>query len=94
MQSFELSKPGGWFIIICMILIDVRTPAEYMSGHAEGAENVPLQDMMAGKFPDVDKASEIKVYCRSGARSGHAKILMEHHGFTNVENAGGLRGVM
>ena len=77
-----------------MILIDVRTPEEYMSGHADGSENIPLQDLMAGKFPDIDKSSEIRVYCRSGARSAHAQSLLESHGFTNVENAGGLHDVM
>ena len=77
-----------------MILIDVRTPEEYATGCAENAENIPLQELMAGNFPEIDKESEIQVYCRSGGRSSHAKILLENHGFTNVENAGGLHDVM
>jgi len=77
-----------------MILIDVRTPEEYEESHADGANNFPLQDMMAGQMPDYPLDTEIQVYCRSGGRSESAKNLMVQNGFTNVTNAGGLNEVL
>ncbi|HEU0085885.1 MAG TPA: rhodanese-like domain-containing protein [Candidatus Paceibacterota bacterium] len=73
-----------------MILIDVRTKEEYGRDHIEGAILHDIMDMMQGKFPEIEKSEEIKLYCESGNRSMMAKSLMEKAGFTNVTNAGGI----
>ena len=51
-------------------LIDVRTPAEYAEAHADGAINIPVEDV-AAKISEVtaDKDADIYVYCRSGRRA-------------------------
>ena len=52
------------------IIIDVRSPMEYASGHVEGSVNLPLDrfvDAHAVVIPD--KAKQVVVYCASGARS-------------------------
>ncbi len=77
-----------------MTLIDVRTKEEFDMQHADGADNFPLQDMMAGKMPNYSYDAEIQVYCRSGNRSEIAKNLMIQNGFTNVTNAGGINKVL
>ncbi len=71
-----------------MILIDVRTPDEYKTGHYPNAINHELDRFMQGDFPDVSQDTEIQVYCRSGNRSGIAKQLLEKNGFTHVINIG------
>ena len=55
-------------------LIDVRTPAEYAEAHADGAINIPVEDV-AAKISEVtaDKDADIYVYCRSGRRAGVAQ---------------------
>lgn len=74
-------------------LYDVRTAQEYASGHFENAENWSLQDMQAGRLPEVPKTTKIYVYCQSGNRSSQAARLLRDAGFSNVTDLGGLRDV-
>lgn len=73
------------------LVIDTRTPGEFADGHIQGAINIPF-DIIAnviGKYePDYTKT--IIVYCHSGMRSAAAKQALEHAGYTNVFNGGGL----
>lgn len=73
-----------------MIIIDVRSKAEYDSGHVDGALWLDVERIAAGQMPDVPKGEEIVLYCRSGARSTTATNIMKAQGFTNVSSAGGL----
>lgn len=74
-------------------LYDVRTAEEYGAGHFDGALNWSLQDMQAGKLPNVPKDSKIFVYCHSGNRSGQATALLKSAGYTNVTDLHGLTSV-
>lgn len=74
-------------------LYDVRTADEYKDGHFKGATNWSLQDMQAGKLPDVAKDTKIYVYCRSGNRSGQATTILKNAGYTNVIDLHGLADV-
>ena len=70
------------------LLVDVRTPAEYRSGHIEGAVNIPLQEI-DGRLDDFGSKEEpIVLYCRSGARSGKARSILQGAGYTKVHNLG------
>lgn len=71
------------------LLVDVRTPGEYNVKHLKNSVNLPL-NTVGYAFKDIDKNSNIVVYCRSGNRSGQAKAYLEKAGFTNVHNGGGL----
>jgi rhodanese-related sulfurtransferase len=75
-------------------MIDVRTSEEYNSGYIEQATNFSLQDMQAGKLPDLAKDTKIYVYCRSGNRSAQAKQLLQNAGFSNVVDLGGIEDVV
>ena len=72
------------------VLLDVRTPAEYRSGHIPGSKNIPLQaiDKVASVAENKDTA--LYVYCQSGARSRQAVGLLKQMGYTNVNNIGGI----
>ena len=72
------------------VLLDVRTPAEYRSGHIPGSKNIPLQaiDKVASVAENKDTA--LYVYCQSGARSRQAAGLLKQMGYTNVNNIGGI----
>ncbi|KXW59241.1 rhodanese-like domain-containing protein [Ferrovum myxofaciens] len=72
-------------------LIDVRTHSEYISGHIEGAINLPLDRFNHDVHQVIqDKSTPVILYCRSGARSGHALSVMHQLGYTQVFNGGGV----
>lgn len=70
------------------LLLDVRTPAEFASGHVEGAANIPV-DELAAKLP-ANKEQAVVVYCHSGRRSAAAKQVLEKAGFTKVSDLGAM----
>jgi rhodanese-related sulfurtransferase len=73
------------------VIIDVRTPEEFASGHLEGAENVDLQSgAFEAEISEYALDGEYVVYCRSGNRSAQAAALMDSLGFEDVTDAGGL----
>lgn len=69
------------------IIIDVRTPAEFMGGHVAGSINIPLQDVPT-KIEDFKKMDgDIVLCCASGNRSGQATAFLRSHGIA-CENGG------
>lgn len=72
------------------VLVDVRSPGEFSSGHIDGAINVPVQSIPA-KASAMDPAKVHVLYCASGARSAQAKSFLERSGFEKVHNLGSIR---
>jgi phage shock protein E len=58
------------------VVIDVRTPAEYASGHVPGAINIPF-DQVAQRIAEIDAPQGVALYCMVGprARKGEAALL-------------------
>ena len=72
------------------ILIDVRTPEEYGSGHLPGAINININGFeFHEQIEELDPNKEYYVYCRSGARSMAACKYMFSKGFNNVKHLQG-----
>lgn len=73
------------------IVLDVRTEAEYKSGHIKGAVLLPL-DRLEAEAESVlpDKNAEILIYCRSGRRSAEAGEIMSALGYKNIADFGGI----
>lgn len=72
-------------------IIDVREPYEFEEFNI-GATLIPLGTMPdnLAKLASL-KNEEVIVHCRSGARSGNAKLFLMDNGFTNVRNVlGGM----
>lgn len=68
-------------------LVDVRSPAEFAAGTLPGSVNIPVQSLQhAGTH--LDRTRPVIVYCRSGARSAHARSVLMQMGFTDVHNLG------
>jgi rhodanese-related sulfurtransferase len=65
---------------------DVRELHEYEEFNI-GANHIPLGEL-PGRISELDsiKNEEIILHCRSGARSGNAKMYLEDLGFTKVRN--------
>ena len=86
----------GWHLIAeGALLVDVRTPAEFASGHLDGAINIS-HEQTADRLSEYgdDKSRSIVVYCRSGNRSGIAEGILAEHGFANVHNGGGYEAML
>ncbi len=77
------------------LIVDVRTPGEFMTGAFPNAVNIPLDNLMRGRADLGNKLDrEIIVYCATGARSAYAQQILRQKGFTNVENGGGIAAMM
>jgi rhodanese-related sulfurtransferase len=76
------------------LIVDVRTAAEYQSGHFPDAINLPVGEIAKRTSELGDASRPIVVYCRSGHRSAAAKALLEKAGFTNVTDGGPLSAMM
>ncbi len=71
------------------IIIDVRSEAEFYSGHIESSLNIPFGDLPSKLGYLKDKEQAIITCCASGIRSAAAVKLLSSKGYTNVVNGGG-----
>ena len=72
------------------LIIDVRTPDEYKSGHIENAINIEWQDIKTISS-NISNDKKIYLYCRSGNRSGKATEILKNIGYKDVINIGGIK---
>jgi len=70
------------------VILDVRSPGEFSSGHARGAINVPLGTISGYAQKQKNKDQVIITCCASGMRSASAKSALTSAGFKNVYNGG------
>lgn len=66
-----------------LVILDVRTPAEYGEGHLERAINIPV-DELVDRLDELSRDDELLVYCRTGNRSRRAVDALLEDGFTRV----------
>ena len=69
-------------------IVDVRTKAEFKSGHLKNSINIPL-DSLKNNLKKMDKNKPLIVCCASGMRSSSAKGILQASGFNEVYNGGG-----
>lgn len=73
------------------VILDVRTPAEFASGHLDGAINIDVQSAdFDAAVSELELDDSYVVYCRSGNRAATAIDRMSALGFTSLQNGGGL----
>lgn len=74
------------------VIIDVRSPGEFYSGHAMGSLNIPLQDIQnqTEKIKGYDKP--VVLCCATGNRSGQATSFLKTQG-VECENGGSWTSV-
>jgi rhodanese-related sulfurtransferase len=67
------------------VLIDIRTPEEFMSGYIEGAVNINYHDNdFIEKLDKLDKSKTYLIYCRTGRRSSDTLNVMKRLKFNEV----------
>lgn len=72
------------------VLLDVRTVKEYNSGHIDGFQNIPV-DELRERVNELEQGKPIYVICQSGLRSYIACRILSGHGYEAYNFAGGFR---
>jgi phage shock protein E len=71
------------------LVIDVRTPGEFNSGHLEQAINIPLDEIESDLPKRVKNKNQVLLlHCASGMRSGVAAAKLKGMGYTRSFNLG------
>lgn len=76
----ELLKKGA-------VIIDVRSSAEFSSGHIKKSINIPLESLQS-KISKIKKNKPVILCCASGMRSGSARRILKSQGY-DAYNGGG-----
>lgn len=70
------------------LILDVRTPGEFSSGHIKGAVNIQVDQLSHNLDKLKDKNRVIITCCASGMRSASARGILKSKGYTQVYNGG------
>ena len=68
-----------------VVVLDVRTPEEFQSGHIPDATLIPVQELEA-RLNELKKNDPYLVVCRSGNRSVEASEILTSKGFKKIFN--------
>ncbi len=73
-----------------LVLLDVREPHEYAIADLPevGQLRIPMKQIVA-RAGELDPATDLVIYCRSGARSGQVAVHLLANGFEQVWNLKG-----
>ncbi|HEU5135483.1 MAG TPA: rhodanese-like domain-containing protein [Steroidobacteraceae bacterium] len=73
-----------------LVVLDVRTAAEFAAGHVPGALNVS-HDLLASRVDELAAMRDKKIvlYCRSGRRTLLAEDVLRKAGFKNLAHLEG-----
>ena len=70
------------------VILDVRSPGEFQTGHIKGSKNIPL-NIISSKINDIKKLNKpVIACCASGMRSAQATSILKSNGI-NAINGGG-----
>ncbi|WP_245939778.1 rhodanese-like domain-containing protein [Stenomitos frigidus] len=95
MDQYLMSMPSGYYTIGNVealkslmadrqpLLVDVRSPSEYRSGHIPGATNIPLQQM-ARNLNKIPTDRPVVLYCSTGYRSAMGVMTLHLLNYDNV----------
>lgn len=85
MKELEWYLDGTWN----GILLDVRSPTEFLNGHLMGAINIPLEELEY-RMGELRRDQLILIYCEHGSKSLMAARLLDRMGYRVMAAAGGL----
>ncbi len=70
-----------------VVVLDVRTGGEFMTGHIANAINIDVEGMtFDGDIKSLDKEATYAIYCHSGRRSVIAVNKLKDAGFKKLFN--------
>ena len=71
------------------LVLDVRQPDEFRTGHISGAKLIPLNELHR-KMNELPKGREIVCICATGNRSASASKMLMKEGFDVLNVQGGM----
>ena len=72
------------------VILDVRSPEEFASGHIPGAVNVPLGELSDRLVAlEISPTEEVVVHCQRGGRAAAAESILRESGYRNVRDLSG-----
>ena len=71
-----------------VLLLDVRTPAEFELGTIEGAVNIPFDDLRE-RICEIPRNKKIVIFCAVGLRGYLAQRILMGRGYADVWNLSG-----
>ena len=95
-DRFLSSIPAGYYTIASVeglksqlenpqtLLVDVREPSEYRSGHIPNAINILLRTL-THSLDNITRDRSVVLYCSSGYRSGMGVMTLHLLGYENVQ---------
>ena len=69
-------------------VVDVREPAEFVTGHVPGAASIPMGQLV-DRLTEIDRSQPVFVICQAGGRSSAMTDVLRHHGFDAHSVEGG-----
>jgi rhodanese-related sulfurtransferase len=95
-DRFLTSMPAGYYTISSVeglkkllknpqtLLVDVREPSEYRSGHIPNAINIPLRTLTHNQ-EQIPHDRPVVLYCSSGYRSAMGVMALHLLGYENIQ---------
>jgi phage shock protein E len=73
-----------------LVVLDVRTPAEFAAGHVPGARNIS-HELLQSRIDELRdlRDKQVVLYCRSGRRSALAEDVLSKAGFKRLAHLEG-----
>ncbi|MGJ9413875.1 rhodanese-like domain-containing protein [Aeromicrobium sp. CF4.19] len=72
-----------------LVVLDVREPHEWATGHVRGAVHVPMGDVPT-RIDELDPRTRTVVVCHVGGRSARVTAWLAQQGHDVVNLAGGM----
>jgi rhodanese-related sulfurtransferase len=71
------------------VLLDVREPWEYATAHIEGSVLIPMGEIPARAFQELDPEAHIVTLCHHGVRSMNVAVWLRNQGFERAQSLQG-----
>jgi rhodanese-related sulfurtransferase len=80
--GLQSGKPGP-------VLLDVREPWEFATAQIAGSKSIPMGEIPARVFQELDPEAHIVAICHGGVRSLNVAVWMRNQGFEKVQSLSG-----
>lgn len=72
-----------------LAILDVREPVEWSHGHIDGAQHIPLGELVE-RLAEIPTDAQVLVVCKVGGRSAQATGYLVQNGVEAVNLDGGM----
>lgn len=71
------------------VLLDVREPWELATAQIAGSKSIPMGEIPARAFQELDPETHIVTVCHAGVRSLNVAVWLRNQGFEQVQSLSG-----